>query len=81
MIKRETSPPASLAPALISAPTLIMLRVSDIVRTYGWFALGGLVAAVVAWRAYTRTVAPFENVNQEPNAISDTKRLLAPSFR
>jgi type II secretory pathway component PulF len=40
----------------IPTPTLIMLRVSDIVRTYGWFFLGGLVAAGVAWRAYTRTV-------------------------
>src|ERR1700684_3416279 len=40
----------------IPTPTLIMLRVSDVVRTYGWFAVAGLVAAVVAWRAYTRTV-------------------------
>jgi len=39
----------------IPTPTLIMLQASDIVRTYGWFALGAGVAAVIVWRTYTRT--------------------------
>src|SRR5580698_4129925 len=41
----------------IPTPTLIMLQASDIVRTYGWFALAAAVVAIVAWRAYTRTGA------------------------
>jgi general secretion pathway protein F len=39
----------------IPTPTLIMLQASDIVRTYGWFALGALVALIAVWRMYTRT--------------------------
>jgi type II secretory pathway component PulF len=39
----------------IPTPTLIMLQASDIVRTYGWFALGALVALIAVWRTYTRT--------------------------
>jgi general secretion pathway protein F len=38
-------------------PTRIMLEASDLIKTYGWFALAGLVAAIVIWRVYTRTVA------------------------
>jgi general secretion pathway protein F len=39
----------------IPTPTLLMLQASDIVRTYGWFALGALVALIAVWRTYTRT--------------------------
>jgi general secretion pathway protein F len=38
-------------------PMAILLAASDIVRTYGWFALGVVVLAFFAWRAYTSTVA------------------------
>jgi general secretion pathway protein F len=38
-------------------PTRIMLEASDLIKTYGWFALAGLVAAIAIWRVYTRTVA------------------------
>lgn len=39
----------------IPTPTLLMLQASDIVRTYGWFALGAIVIAIGMWRVYTRT--------------------------
>jgi len=38
-------------------PTRLMLEASDLIRTYGWFGLAALVAAVIIWRVYTRTVA------------------------
>jgi len=39
------------------APTRIMLEASDLVHAYGWYALGGLVAAAILWRVYTHTTA------------------------
>jgi general secretion pathway protein F len=38
-------------------PTRLMLEASDIVHKYGWFALGTVIAAWIAWRVYTRTAA------------------------
>ncbi|MGO9228439.1 MAG: type II secretion system F family protein [Bryobacteraceae bacterium] len=38
-------------------PTRLMLEASDLIKTYGWFALAALVAAVIIWRVYTRTAA------------------------
>ena len=39
------------------APTRIMLEVSDLVKSYGWFVLGGLAVVAILWRVYTRTAA------------------------
>jgi general secretion pathway protein F len=39
----------------IPVPTQIMLTASRYVQAYWWLAAGALVAAVVGWRAYTRT--------------------------
>jgi general secretion pathway protein F len=39
----------------IPTPTLIMLQASEIVRTYGWFALAAVVVGIGVWRTYTRT--------------------------
>jgi len=38
-------------------PTRIMLEVSDLVKTYGWYVIGGLAALAIFWRIYTRTTA------------------------
>jgi general secretion pathway protein F len=38
-------------------PTQILMRVSDVVKTYGLVAIGALVALLVAARAYVRTPA------------------------
>jgi general secretion pathway protein F len=38
-------------------PTKIMLETSRLVRSYGWIAIGGAIAATVALRTYTRTKA------------------------
>ncbi len=38
-------------------PTQILMRVSDVVKTYGLVAIGGLVALLAAARAYIRTPA------------------------
>ena len=41
----------------IPVPTQIMIEASYLVRTYGWMVASALVAAVIAWRAYTRGAA------------------------
>jgi general secretion pathway protein F len=38
-------------------PTRLMLEASDLIKTYGWFAVAALVAGAIIWRVYTRTVA------------------------
>jgi general secretion pathway protein F len=38
-------------------PTKIMIEMSDFLKAYGMFALGGLTAALIGFQAYIRTIA------------------------
>ena len=41
----------------IPVPTQIMLTASNVVQAYWWVAVGGVAAAAISWRIYTRTPA------------------------